>query len=277
MEIAVHIYLIYLSGSLLLLLSFNRITSHHMKWVYPILIASLLIPLFFLPIAGIQDYLKGVTDKALLFLFIPVSYIYILNHLRKRKLDIGEQLLSGNGKAVSFKSILGIKSPAITKQKNDVKPALAMMMSQERAAEIELKIHDHFLENRPYLQHGYSLRMLSNETHIPLHHLSAFINKYHKMNFNDFINVYRILFCIDKFFKKEWKYKKLEAIAEEAGFNNRNTFTTAFKKATGLNPSEFLKYVKLGKFQKKPESETNLNGSETNRIFQLIKKLPEEG
>jgi len=42
----------------------------------------------------------------------------------------------------------------------------------------------------------------------------------------------------------EWKYKTLEAIASEAGFNNRNTFTAAFKKETGQSPSEFLKRIK---------------------------------
>jgi len=42
----------------------------------------------------------------------------------------------------------------------------------------------------------------------------------------------------------EWKQKTLEAIASEAGFNNRNTFTAAFKKETGKSPSEYLKEVK---------------------------------
>ena len=96
------------------------------------------------------------------------------------------------------------------------------------------------------------------------------------MNFNDFINEYRILFCIDKLFKKEWKYKKLEAIAEDAGFNNRNTFTTAFKKATGLNPSEFLKYVKLGKFQKKTEQNPTPVNGEISKVSKLLIKLSEE-
>jgi AraC-like DNA-binding protein len=69
------------------------------------------------------------------------------------------------------------------------------------------------------------------------------------MNFNDFINEYRIIFSIDKLLKKEWMYKKLETIANESGFNNRNTFISAFKKVTGVKPSEFLKDIKLGKPQ----------------------------
>src|SRR4029077_9310039 len=100
---------------------------------------------------------------------------------------------------------------------------------------------------KSFLQHGYTLKMFSEETKIPLYQLSAFINKYYKMNFNDFINEFRILFSIDKLLKKEWMYKKLETIAEESGFNNRNTFISAFKKVTGVLPSEFLKDIKMGK------------------------------
>jgi AraC-like DNA-binding protein len=42
----------------------------------------------------------------------------------------------------------------------------------------------------------------------------------------------------------ECKHKKLEAIAGESGFNNRNTFTSAFKRVTGMNPSDFLRNMK---------------------------------
>ena len=59
------------------------------------------------------------------------------------------------------------------------------------------------------------------------------------MNFNDFINEYRIIFSIDKLLKKEWMYKNLKPSANESGFNNRNTFISAFKKVTGVLPSEF--------------------------------------
>lgn len=42
----------------------------------------------------------------------------------------------------------------------------------------------------------------------------------------------------------EWKLKKLEAIAEESGFGNRNTFALAFRKIKGQTPSDFMKLYK---------------------------------
>lgn len=122
-----------------------------------------------------------------------------------------------------------------------------LVISSSRMAEIEQIVRKHLEEKKSFLQHGYTLKMFSDETQIPVHYLSGFINKYYKMNFNEFINEYRIIFSIDKLLKKEWMYKKLETIAGESGFNNRNTFISAFKKVTGVLPSEFLKDIKLGK------------------------------
>ena len=117
-------------------------------------------------------------------------------------------------------------------------------LNDEKIAKMNHLIKTFLVEKQPFLQHGYSLKQLAEDTHLPLHLLSAFINKYYKVNFNDFIIEYRVNYCKVKILNDEWKYKKLEAIAEESGFSNRNTFTAAFKRVTGLNPSEFLKVIK---------------------------------
>ena len=102
-----------------------------------------------------------------------------------------------------------------------------------------------FLSARqPFLKHCYTLKQLAEDTQIPLHHLSAVINQHYGMHFNDFINYYRVHHCRLKILNEEWKQKKLEAIGIESGFNNRNTFTCAFKKVIGINPSEYLKSIK---------------------------------
>jgi AraC-like DNA-binding protein len=193
-----------------------------------------------------------------------ISYdIYLLTYL----ILIGATLY---GIAVLFKKIYGSR---FTKMVTEIKPYLEIsgrlnsekvkteqphhiLLTHERITQIAAIIKEHLETKKPFLKHGYSLKMLSDETHVPLHHLSAFINQYYKMNFNDLINAYRILTCVEKLLRKEWKHKKLEAIANECGFSNRNTFTTAFKKVTQLNPSEFLMNIKLGKVKQVVISET---------------------
>ena len=161
--------------------------------------------------------------------------------------------------AVRTRSFLGV---SLFKSKRPKRKAnhTALVISPKRMAEIEATVRKHLEEKKSFLRHGYTLKMFSEETRIPVHYLSGFINKYYKMNFNDFINEYRIIFSIDKLLKKEWMYKKLETIANEAGFNNRNTFISAFKKVTGVKPSEFLKDIKLGKTRNNIAGSQNLPG-----------------
>jgi AraC-like DNA-binding protein len=114
----------------------------------------------------------------------------------------------------------------------------------EQLANMDQTLRDLLMLKQPFLQHGYTLKQLSDDTGILLHHLSAFINQYYHIHFNDLINEYRVQYCQAKIRNEEWKYKTLEAIADESGFSNRNTFTAAFKKVTGCNPSDYLKLVK---------------------------------
>ena len=97
----------------------------------------------------------------------------------------------------------------------------------------------HLESAKPYLKQGYCINDLSKETGIPLHHLSALLNKSYHERFNDFINKLRLNYLV-KSFKPEWKRLTLEGIGKEVGFNSRTTFYNTIKKNTGLSPSVFF-------------------------------------
>ena len=248
-----------------------------MKVIFIFFVFLSLFPVIFLAPTGQFYQSFRIFDKITLFLFIPGCYVYILTNLYKpqpKKINLFH-LRFWIGRFNSYINPAGIsRHRVVRKHKTETKHPVTFYVSQERTAVIEENIRNHFSRNKPFLKHGYSLRMLSEEIHLPLHQLSAFINSYYKMNFNDFVNEYRILSCIEKLLKKEWEIKKLESIAEETGFSNRNTFTSAFKKATGLNPSEFIKYIKTGKVQenKKPDTEGEVD-KEMSKIYRLMNKL----
>jgi YesN/AraC family two-component response regulator len=119
-------------------------------------------------------------------------------------------------------------------------------LDSEHVLKIETILREFLSMEQPYLRPGYTLKQMTEEIGIPLHHLSAVINQHYGMHFNDFINEYRVNHFKVKIDNEEWKNKKLEAIAEESGFNNRNTFTAAFKKLTGINPSEYIRKIREG-------------------------------
>ena len=102
----------------------------------------------------------------------------------------------------------------------------------------------HLESAKPYLKTGYSINDLSAETGIPLHHLSALLNKGYNERFNDFINKLRLEYLANSF-KPEWKLLTLEGIGKEVGFNSRTTFYNAIKKNTGLSPSVFFENRKI--------------------------------
>ena len=69
------------------------------------------------------------------------------------------------------------------------------------------------------------------------------------MHFNDLINQHRIKYIEDGLTNKKWESLTLEAIAGKAGFNNRITFLTAFKKFTGTTPTQYIKRLHNAKHQ----------------------------
>ena len=71
--------------------------------------------------------------------------------------------------------------------------------------------------------------------------LSKIINQGFQLNFNDFINNYRITAVKEKLQAGEQKKQTLLGIAFDCGFNSKATFNRAFKKATGASPKEWLK------------------------------------
>jgi AraC-like DNA-binding protein len=95
-------------------------------------------------------------------------------------------------------------------------------------------------EHKPFLNSNYSLKELAIDLNIPTHQASAFINQAIGKNFNDYLNYQRIEYCLR--FIKEGKAANLNihGISQACGFNNRNTFTNAFKKFTGKLPSEYI-------------------------------------
>lgn len=70
--------------------------------------------------------------------------------------------------------------------------------------------------------------------------VSRVINQGFGINFNDFVNQYRIEAVKEMLGRGEHQNQTLLGIAFECGFNSKATFNRAFKKATGQSPKEWL-------------------------------------
>jgi AraC-like DNA-binding protein len=70
--------------------------------------------------------------------------------------------------------------------------------------------------------------------------ISKMVNQGFGINFNDFVNQFRIDRVKEMLNKGEQKKQTLLGIAFECGFNSKATFNRAFKKATGLSPKDWI-------------------------------------
>lgn len=70
--------------------------------------------------------------------------------------------------------------------------------------------------------------------------ISKAVNQGFAMNFNDFINNYRVEAVKERFANGEHKKSTLLGIAYDCGFNSKATFNRAFKKNTGFSPKDYL-------------------------------------
>lgn len=103
------------------------------------------------------------------------------------------------------------------------------------------KIEDFMHTSRPYTNQHYTIHDLSTELNIPVYQLSPIINNYYQTNFNSWLNKFRVDYFIEISQGDAKKGLTLDAIAKEAGFTNRTTFTNAFKKEKGTTPGQFVK------------------------------------
>lgn len=101
---------------------------------------------------------------------------------------------------------------------------------------IENLIQEESLYNNPELTLSDLAKKLNTNVSI----ISKTINQGFQMNFNDFINNYRIEEVKKAFDKGEHKKNTLLGIAFDCGFNSKATFNRAFKKNTGKSPKEFI-------------------------------------
>jgi AraC-like DNA-binding protein len=114
-------------------------------------------------------------------------------------------------------------------------------LSGQKLASVSKKLSEHILQNCTFLKKGFTASELAAEMNMQPYLLSAVINRVFKTNFNDFINGYRIEHAKTLIQNGEAKMLTLEALSEQCGFNNRNSFTIAFKKHAGQTPSDFIR------------------------------------
>lgn len=134
-----------------------------------------------------------------------------------------------------------VKQPRIfTEFENKTSPRKSSLSEASRNR--YLKKLSSFMEiEKPYLNPDITLTDLSKRLSIPHRSLSEVINNNLGQNFYDFINAYRIKESQRLLIDESAHYKTILEVLYEVGYNSKSSFHNAFKKYTGMTPSQYKK------------------------------------
>jgi AraC-like DNA-binding protein len=100
-------------------------------------------------------------------------------------------------------------------------------------------LEDHLRTSESFKNPTLTIAMLAQQLGIQKRTLSELINNHYRQNFVDFINTHRIESAKERLKNPVDSGETILEVLYEVGFNSKSSFNTAFKKKTGLTPSEF--------------------------------------
>ena len=213
------------------------------KWIKTYLIAfliMLLLPVIFDGFAYFYPNLNSYTGTWWFFLLFSFIMYYIaitgysnpVNSTIPFKFSESNNhqifLLSENNSAIEEESVIDIDYETFSETNSN---EIDLWKSK-----IQTLIQYESLYSNPELTLSDIAKKL--DTNISI--ISKTINQGFRMNFNDFINNYRIEEIKKAFDNDEHKKSTLLGIAFDCGFNSKATFNRAFKKNTGFSPKQYL-------------------------------------
>jgi len=144
---------------------------------------------------------------------------------------------------IYYMGYLGLRQPTIFSPAEELGTSARKYeksaLTPEKGRELATRLKGFMEQERPFLDSELTLPKLAELLQVPPHHLSQIINESLGQNFFDFVNAYRVEEARRLFQDPEKSAYTVLAVAEEAGFNSKTAFNSAFKKVTGQTPSEY--------------------------------------
>lgn len=107
------------------------------------------------------------------------------------------------------------------------------------------EIVDYFEREKPYCNPDFCISQLSLALDSNVKYISKAIKINKDVNFNVFVNIYRINMTKDMLAHDFQDKYTIRYIYTSAGFRHQSTFNKAFKQIEGITPSEYIKINQL--------------------------------
>jgi len=103
------------------------------------------------------------------------------------------------------------------------------------------RLSRHMVLERPFLDPSLNLEGLARSLRILPSYLSQVLNEELGQNFYEYVSEFRVREVQARLCTSDCAERTLLALAFESGFNSKASFNRAFKRVTGMTPSEFAR------------------------------------
>ena len=114
-------------------------------------------------------------------------------------------------------------------------------LTEQEVKKYQAALSEAMDSNRIYLDPDLSLRSLSEQIKLHPNKLSWLLNEVVGMNFNEFVNKYRLEAFQALARQPDTNHLTILGLAYECGFNSKSVFNEFFKRTTGQTPSAWLR------------------------------------
>lgn len=115
------------------------------------------------------------------------------------------------------------------------------ILDNQQLESLKEELLSYFKEEEPYLNPQLSLKFVADVLALNTNKISYLINKAFHLNFNDFVNSYRLNHFKSIALDPKNSHLTILGLAYDSGFNSKSVFNTYFKKIEGLTPRAWLK------------------------------------
>jgi len=107
----------------------------------------------------------------------------------------------------------------------------------------------YFSEKKPYCNPDFTIEQLAKDLNSNVKYISKAIKIKENVNFNFFLNKYRISMIKEMIANDFHNKYTLRYIYFKSGFRHQSTFNKAFKDIEGMTPSKYIKSKKITAFE----------------------------
>ncbi|GAA3514422.1 helix-turn-helix domain-containing protein [Aquimarina addita] len=125
-----------------------------------------------------------------------------------------------------------LSQPSIKEEKNQ-------FMDSHEMSEVLTKVTSSILGTQSFLKHNLTIIDIAEATQIHPRRISYALNNQLELNFNNFINKFRVDKAKELLRDAKFNHLSIEGIGMEVGFHTKSTFYSAFKKFEDCTPAKY--------------------------------------